>query len=297
MKTEYHHHPEIDDYKSLDVLDEEEYRRYLEQISRKSGTKVYTYWDEFITKGKLPSYEWVVNCVFREAEFRNARRGHRNLFARFVALFKIGGRNTFSYYDRLVAPCKVLDIFQFFSEEFIEHVAQSIKKLEAHRIIEIGAGDGFLSAFLKDKGIDVVAIDDYSRPFIERREHVEKLDHKEALNKYNPDLVVINWEEFLKTYSIDVLEYPSVKYLLWIGEGPDGCTGSEELWEFDCDDTYNPYCLARTDDVMFNGEINKHTGVFIFYPTKTHKDDSSETPIFEPRVRILSASDIFQSLK
>lgn len=83
---------------------------------------------------------------------------------------------------------------------------------------------------------------------------------------------MINWEELRGTYSIDVLVYPSVKYLLWIGEGPEGCNGSEELWEFDFDDTENPYCLSRTDMWAFDDKINKHTGVLIFYPTKTGKD-------------------------
>jgi len=229
------------------------FRRHLQGIAKKSGTQIYTYWNEFITKGKLPSYEWLVNRIFIEVEFKNGRRDRDR-------------------YDRFDAPCKVLDIFQFLSEEFIEHVAKSIKKLNAQRIIEIGAGDGFLSAFLKERGIDILPTDSYSRPYINHQEHVEKLDHKEALKKYNPDLIVINWGELRGTYSSDVLEYPSVKYLLWIGEGPEGCTGSEELWEFDFDDTENPYCLSRTDMWAFDDEINKHTNVLIFYPTKTGKN-------------------------
>jgi len=231
----------------------DEYRRYLKGIAKKSGAQVYTYWNEFIAKGKLPSYEWLVNRVFIEVEFKDGRRDRHR-------------------YDRFNVPCEVLNIFQFFSEEFIEHVVKSINNLNAQKIIEIGAGDGLLSAFLKERGIDIRPIDDYSRPYIKHHEHIKKLNHKEALENYNPDLVVMNWEEFLGTYSIDVLHYPSVKYLLWIGEGHEGCTGSEELWEFDCDDTENPYCLSRTDDWMFDDKINKHTGVFIFYPTKTGKN-------------------------
>lgn len=235
---------------------EEEYREYIHKIAIKSGTKIFEYWNNFITKGKLPSYEWLINNVFIEAELKAGKRDGFGL-----------GR-----YGRLQTPCEALDIFQFYSEEFIEHIAESINKLNPKRIIEIGAGDGFLSSFLRMEGIDIIPIDDHSRPFIKHQKQVEKLNHKEALEKYNPDLVVINWEDLYGTYSIDVLEYPSVKSLLWIGEGPEDCTGSEELWEFDCDDTENPYCLARTDSCMFNFKIEKHTYVLIFYPTKTDKN-------------------------
>ena len=231
-----------------------DHRKHLEEIAKKSGSHIFTYWNEFITKGKLPSYEWVANYVFKRAECdEHGRRDHHHL------------------YDRLYAPCHTLEIFQFFSEEFIEHVVESIKKLNAHKIIEIGAGDGYLSLFLKERGIDIIATDDYSRPYIDRQPHVEKLDHKSALEKYNPDLVVISWEEYKGTYSIDVLEYPSVKCLLWIGEEPGGCTGSKELWEFDCDDTENEYCFARTDSWNFDDHYLTHTGVMVFYPTKTGK--------------------------
>jgi hypothetical protein len=169
----------------------------------------------------------------------------------------------------IVAPCQVLNIFQFYSIEFIDHVVKTINSSGFQRIIEIGAGDGYLSYFLNEAGIGIVATDDYSRTYINRPGRVEKIGHMDALKKYDPDFVVINWEEYRGTYSLDVLAYPSVKNLLWIGEGSVGCTGSEELWGFDHMNTENPYCLSRTDECwLFGEEINKHTFVMIFHPKR-----------------------------
>jgi len=204
----------------------------------KSGSYVgiYKYWNDYLIKGKLPTYIWVVENIF----------------------------NTGDAAADIFFPCKELCIFQFFSQEFIDFLAESIKRIKANKIVEIGAGDGLLSHFLMEKGIDIHPTDDYSRDDLDHPERVEKLGHKQTLEKYSPDLVVINWEEYNAEYSIDVLKYPSVKYVIWIGEYNEGCTGSEKLWDYKHEDTGNPYCLARTDSMMF-GDIHKHTAVWIFY--------------------------------
>ena len=239
-------------------IDPDEDQKDLEKIANESGSNILTYWFEFINKGKLPSYEWIANQVFKPAEYDDH-----------------GRRNGRYFYERFIAPCKAFNFFQFYSNEFIEHIVETIKKLNACKIVEIGAGDGFLSFFLKKRGIDIVATDNFIRPYIDRRPHVEKLDHKSALEKYNPDLVVINWEELDGTYSIDVLEYPPVKCLLWIGEELGGCTGSAELWEFDYDNTRNSYCLSRSDTWHFDNEFSNNTYVMKFYPSKTDKKAST----------------------
>ena len=225
---------------------EDERREFLRKTS--AGSNVYTYWDKFISKKRLPSYEWVVNNIFVEHRITGSQDRH----------------NTTDY---IFSPCEVLDIFQFYSTEFIDQIVETINKLGPQSIVEIGAGDGYLSYFLGECGVDIVPTDDYSRPHINRPQRVEKIGHKDALRKYEPDLVVINWEEYLGEYSFDALGYPSVKHLLWIGEGEGGCTGSEELWGFDYEYTENPYCLSRSDEYwLFRDEVWKHTYVILFIP-------------------------------
>jgi len=225
---------------------EDERRVYLMKTS--AGSNVYNYWDKFITKYKLPSYEWIVDNIFIE---------HRIT----------GSQDRYNTVDYIFTPCEVLDIFQFYSTEFIDHIVKTINKLGPRSIVEVGAGDGYLSYFLGERGVDIVPTDDYSRPHINRPERVEKIGQKDALKKYNPDHVVINWEEFQATISLDVLAHPSVKHLLWIGEGKGGCTGSEELWEFDYEDTDNPYCLSRSDECWLHmDQVLKRTFVALFHP-------------------------------
>jgi hypothetical protein len=226
---------------------EDERREYLRKTS--AGSNVYTYWDQFIAKCKLPSYDWIVNNIFIKYSITCSQ-------------------DRYNVVDYIVEPCEVLDIFQFYSTEFIDHIVEIINKLAPQSIVEVGAGDGYLSYFLGERGINVIPTDDYSRHHINRPDRVEKIGHIDALKKYAPDLVVINWEELLGKYSIDVLGYPTVKHLLWIGEGEGGCTGSEELWEFDYEETYNPYCLSRTDSCYFGGEVSKHTFVILFHPKR-----------------------------
>ena len=94
------------------------------------GSKVYTYWDEYITQGRLPPYEWLVKDIFRGGEH-------------------LQGRIKRDYWiDKISGACEVLDIFVFYSEEFINHLAETINKLGAKRIVEVGSGDGYLSYFL-----------------------------------------------------------------------------------------------------------------------------------------------------
>jgi hypothetical protein len=240
----------------------EELRESFKGSAEKSDARIFEYWHDYIKKGKLPSYEWVFANIFEEKK-------EKDIFGFSRSFNFLPGRDQ---YEHIHKPCVELDIFQFYSKEFIEHLTESIKKWNAKKIIEIGAGDGYLSGFLRKRGIDIIATDDHSRQFIEHQEHVEKLNHKEALEKYNPDLVVMNWEEHQDTVSIDVLEYPSVKYLVWVGEGFTGCNGHGDLWYFDSYRTYNPYCLARSD-FWDSKRVLTHTDVHIIYPTKNENND------------------------
>lgn len=143
-------------------------------------------------------------------------------------------------------------IFQFYSKEFIETLANDIKKLKPKTVVEVGAGDGNLSRALRRHGVNSIPTDNYSWNFTNKRrninypEGVERLDFKKALKKYNPDLVIICWEELGAEYTKEILKYPSVKWVLWIGEF-GGCCGHPDLSELTHDYLNNPYCIARTD--------------------------------------------------
>jgi len=174
-------------------------------------------------------------------------------------------------YENLIKPmsvslflsCNELGIFQIFSREFIDELSKEIKKLKAKTIIEVGAGDGNLSRALQRKGVDSKPTDNYNwkkRGNINYPKDVEKIDFKKALKKYNPELVIICWEELGMPFTEEILKHPSVKWVIWIGEGLGGCCGNDSSLE-KLNHTYieNKYCLARTD----MGQI-LHTCVYLF---------------------------------
>jgi hypothetical protein len=102
---------------------------------------------------------------------------------------------------------------------------------------------------------------------------VERIDFREALKKYNPDLVIICWEELNMPYTEEILKYPSVKWIVWIGE-PGGCTGVSNLTDKPHEMLKSRmFCLARTD---YGGELGcgRHTSVLLFKGEKngTKKD-------------------------
>jgi hypothetical protein len=172
--------------------------------------------------------------------------------------------------------CHENAIFQIYSKEFIETLANQIKKLNPKKVIEVGAGDGRLSYFLNKHGVNSKPIDNHAWAKCEDDKNVvhityppevEKIDYRNALRKYNPDLVILCWEELSAKYTQKILDYPSVKYVIWIGEHAGGCTGSEDTFmRYKNEELENDCCLCRTDHSFGGRNIHKHTGVYLFYP-------------------------------
>lgn len=128
--------------------------------------------------------------------------------------------------------CHKENIFQAFSYEFIEILAKEIKELSINgKIVELCAGNGKLSYWLKKFDVFSIAVDDYSLNGLKRdSNYVEELTHIEALHKYKPELVIGCWIPYKSKVALDVLDLKCVKYYIDIGEGCGGCTGVDELW-------------------------------------------------------------------
>jgi hypothetical protein len=78
--------------------------------------------------------------------------------------------------------------YQIYSLEYVAAIGQKIKSLNVDGpIIEICAGKGLLTRQLRTLGINIIATDRNGGP------GVEALDHKAALEKYRPALVVGAW--------------------------------------------------------------------------------------------------------
>ncbi|MBN9240158.1 MAG: hypothetical protein BGO97_10630 [Micrococcales bacterium 70-64] len=111
--------------------------------------------------------------------------------------------------ERLMPLVRAEGIYCFYSKEFIAEVT----KLAAGRpVLEIAAGDGTLTRFLRDAGVDCIATDDHSwSREITYGSSVEKLDARQALRKYKPEVVICSWPPPGNSFERDVFSTGSVR--------------------------------------------------------------------------------------
>lgn len=124
---------------------------------------------------------------------------------------------------------KEQNIYEFHNRDYIDALAKALTPYR--NILEVGAGDGRLSYFLRQRLPDssIVAIDNGSWG-IEPVFPVEKMEIDEALEKYKPDLVISCWMPYKDDWTPLFRACDSVKGYVLIGETDGGCCGNEELW-------------------------------------------------------------------
>ncbi|HAM88187.1 MAG: hypothetical protein US83_C0010G0005 [Candidatus Falkowbacteria bacterium GW2011_GWC2_38_22] len=152
--------------------------------------------------------------------------------------------------------------FEFLNNEYLESLTEyfidknkeyGTNKNEPLVILEIGAGNGRLSHFLQQKldskiprQTKVIATDSGAWT-IKNDFLVEQLNHNEAIEKYNPKIVIFSWMPYQEDSSKDIRKFKSVQEYILIGETDGGCCGDEwETWgqswrEEDLDKTVPPY--------------------------------------------------------
>ena len=84
--------------------------------------------------------------------------------------------------------------------------------------LEIGAGDGTLARFLKEQGVQLTATDNHGwEKSVAYPDWVLKLDAREALKKYAPEVVICSWPPAQNDFERDVFNTPSVQLYIVIG--------------------------------------------------------------------------------
>jgi hypothetical protein len=148
-------------------------------------------------------------------------------------------------------------IYEIYTREFIERLsiflADQIRELKTEtrpiKILEVGAGNGRLTYFLNNSlkklssdSIKFIAIDSGESEIKEifSETPVEKIDYKEALKKYKPQIVICSWMPHDEDWSAAFRAEKSVEEYILIGE-EDGCCGNNaETWG-DASEKNNPY--------------------------------------------------------
>lgn len=106
-------------------------------------------------------------------------------------------------------------IYCFYTEELVNALS---KLIGSRSCLEIAAGDGTLTRFLRDKGVQVTATDDYSWSHsVHYPEWVIKRDAKEALAIYSPEVVICSWPPANNVFERQVFKTRSVKLYIVIG--------------------------------------------------------------------------------
>lgn len=136
-------------------------------------------------------------------------------------------------------PGYVEQRYEIWTKEFIaglaEHILPTISdpEVENPTILEVGAGDGRLSGFLRQavelEKVDVqVVATDFDPPFSSEFP-IDPADAKEALRKHNPTVVLSSWMPLGDEWTWDMRATESVQeYILM---GVPCMTGSFSTWQ------------------------------------------------------------------
>jgi len=116
---------------------------------------------------------------------------------------------------RLMPLVQPRGIYCFYSRALVEALAGMIA---SRSCLEIGAGDGTLTRFLKDQGVQLTATDNHGwKNAVAYPEWVVKLDAREALASYAPEVVICSWPPAQNDFERYVFTTPSVQLYIVIG--------------------------------------------------------------------------------
>ena len=117
--------------------------------------------------------------------------------------------------ERLMPLAEPKGIYCFYSRQLIEKLAVLIG---SRPCLEIAAGDGTLTRFLKDHGVRITATDDCSWKYaVHYPDSVVKRDAREALREYEPEVVICSWPPAGNDFERRVFKTRSVQIYIVIG--------------------------------------------------------------------------------
>ena len=175
-----------------------------------------------------------------------------------------------------VSFCRRYTLYNIENLELVSGLAFVLRELP-RPIIEVCAGRGKLSYWLRRFGIDIIATDDYSWRLWGERHGVEKLDVWEALEKYSPRTVLGSWIPANASLGLAILSHPTVEFFIDISEGPEGDTSWMHMFDYDTVreiakkygfrviplDFLSIWCISQLDEPLDNLLLRK-TRVLLF---------------------------------
>ncbi|MGK2938387.1 MAG: SAM-dependent methyltransferase [Solirubrobacteraceae bacterium] len=114
-------------------------------------------------------------------------------------------------------------IYCFYSKPLVRELARLI---DDRPCLEIAAGDGTLSRFLRARGVDITAIDDHSWKNIATASDVVEEDAATALRRRRPRVVVCSWPPAGNAFERHVFTTDSVEQYIVIGSRHEFAAGN-----------------------------------------------------------------------
>ena len=128
-------------------------------------------------------------------------------------------------------------IYCFYSRKLVKELAKEIGDRKA---LEIAAGDGTLSRFLRDEGVAITATDDHSwEHAIDFPEDVEKRDAVSALEQHQPEVVICSWPPAGNGFEHRVFNTKSVELYVVIASQHAFASGNWQAYSDQQDFSYS----------------------------------------------------------
>lgn len=114
--------------------------------------------------------------------------------------------------------------------------------LRGRRVLDVGAGTGYLARILHDKGIDIQAVDSRNGPntrtqWWEKQLYFDvKLVDVLDMTEFDTDVVIMTWPCMDTKFSEHVAScLKKGQILIYQGESKSGCTGTNEFFDLVAD--------------------------------------------------------------
>lgn len=115
-------------------------------------------------------------------------------------------------------------IWCFYSAPLVERLADLI---DGRRCLEIAAGDGTLSRFLADAGVEITPTDDHSwSDVIDFPPSVVRQDARSALKEHRPQVVICSWPPAGNSFERHVFNTDTVEQYIVISSASEHSTGN-----------------------------------------------------------------------
>jgi len=106
-------------------------------------------------------------------------------------------------------------VYCFYSKRLVAALSEMLRDKPC---VEIAAGDGALSRFLRDSGIDIMAFDNQSwTGKVRYNAEVIQLDAVEALRRHKPEVVLCSWPPANNEFEQEIFLAPTVTRYIVIG--------------------------------------------------------------------------------